>query len=153
MKATKTFKGNGFETKYSHSVFERSQARGRTVLKPVTLLGVIAPWDKSFGGGLESIYKLVSYGGGEYFIVADSKWREILSRYCWEEVKVVGLLNVSNMTLIPQKVYPKGPSGSKEDVVDLVERKSGALVRRLIKNLNDLIVVPAAAGFVLEEVR
>lgn len=149
MKTITTFKARGFEEKKSHPVLERSQGYEENILKPVTLSGVVAPWNKSLGGGRTSDYKLVSDSGLEYFIVADSEWRDVLSRYCWEEVKVIGLLNVSNMTLIPQKVYPKGPTGEKENVIDLAAWKSKALVKKLIKNVNDLVVVPAAVWAVV----
>lgn len=149
MKAITTFKAKGFEEKQSPPVLERSQGYTENILKPVTLSGVISPWNKSLDGGRRSDYKLVSYSGLEYFIVADSEWRDVLSRYCWEEVKVIGLLNVSNMTLIPQKVYPKGPTGEKENVIDLAAWKSKSLVKKLIRNVNDLVVVPAAVWAVM----
>lgn len=149
MKSITTFKMKGIEEKQSHPVLERSKGYTENVLTPVTLSGVVAPWNKSLGGGRTSDYKLVSYSGLEYFIVADSEWRDVLSRYCWEEVKVIGLLNVSNMTLIPQKVYPKGPTGDKENVIDLAAWKSKQFVKKLVKNLNDLVVAPTAVWAVM----
>lgn len=144
MKTLTTFKKKGSEYKQSHPFSERPQRFTENALTPVTLSGVIAPWNRSLGQGRASDFKLVAYSGLEYFIVADPEWREVLCRYCWEEVKVIGLLNVSNMTLIPQKVYPKGPTGEKENVIDLAVWKSKELVKKLIKNVNDLVVVPAA---------
>ncbi|MBL7669708.1 MAG: hypothetical protein JNM39_04425 [Bdellovibrionaceae bacterium] len=144
MKPTTKFKVKGFEEKQSHPILDRSKGYTENILTPVTLSGVVASWNKSLGGGRTSDYKLVSYSDLEYFIVADSEWRDVLSHYFWEEVKVIGLLNISNMTLIPQKVYPKGPTGEKEYVIDLPAWKSKALVKKLIKNINDLVAVPAA---------
>ncbi len=131
----------------SHPVSEPSKGYAENILTPVTLSGVIAPWTKSLNGGRTSDYKLISYSGLEYFIVADNEWREILSKYCWEDVKVIGLLNTSNMTLIPQKVYPKGPTG--ENVINLASWKSKELVKKIVKNVNDLVVIPAAVWAVM----
>lgn len=141
--------GQDCEEKQSSPALERSKGYTKNVLRPVTLSGVLTPWNKSWGGGQTTDHKLISYSGIEYFIVADSEWREVLSRYCWEEVKVIGLLNVSNMTLIPQKVYPKGPTGQKEKVIDLAAWKNNSLIKKLIRNVNDLVVVPAAVWAVM----
>jgi hypothetical protein len=122
-----------------------SQGYSENILTPVTLSGVVVPWAKIMKHGKESDYKLVCASGVEYFFVTDSEWRKVLSFYCWDEVKVVGLLNISNMTLIPQKVFPKGPTGEREKVIDLVSWKSRDAVRKIIKNINDWAVVPAAA--------
>jgi len=62
-------------------------------------------------------------------------------------VKVIGLLNVSNMALIPQKVHPKGPE--IENVIDLVSWKSEELVKKLVKNVKDKTVISAAVLAVL----
>ncbi|HVK62227.1 MAG TPA: hypothetical protein VM432_11780 [Bdellovibrionales bacterium] len=118
-------------------------------LTPVTLAGVIAPWTEKMASGQTSDYKLVCLSGMEYFIVADSEWREVLARYCWDEVKVIGLLNLSDMTLIPQKVYPRGPTGEKENVIDLAAWKSRDLIKKAFKNINDLIFIPAAVYAVM----
>lgn len=130
-----------------HPVCNSSWGFSENILTPVNLSGVVAPWSKNLNGGATSDYKLVSYSGIEYFIVADREWREVLSAYCWQEVKVIGLLNVSNMTLIPQKVHPKDPEG--ENVIDLVSWKSEELVKKLVKNVKDNAVIPAAVLTVL----
>lgn len=130
-----------------HPVSNSSRGYTENILAPVALSGVVAPWSKNLSDGATSDYKLVSYSGLEYFIVADGEWREVLSTYCWQEVKVIGLLNVSNMTLIPQKIHPKGPEG--ENVIDLAAWKSKELVKKLVKNVNDTAVIPAAVLAVL----
>ncbi len=126
--------------------FKKVKHYSENILTPVSLSGVISPWVENLGVAHTSDYKLISYNGLEYFIVANPEWREILSTYCWEEVKVIGLLNISNMTLIPQKVYPKGPSGEKESVIEWASSKSDELVKKIIKNLNDIVVLPATAS-------
>ena len=131
----------------SHPVSEASKGHLENILTPVTLSGVVAPWTKNLSGGRTSDYKLIRNIGLEYFIVADDEWREVLSTYCWEEVRVVGLLNVSNMTLIPQKVYPKGPTG--ENVIDLASWRRKAIVNKMVQKINDLVVIPAAVLAVL----
>jgi hypothetical protein len=119
------------------------------VLTPVTLFGVIVPWNRSMGDGRTSDFKLACASGVEYFIVADAEWRSVLSHYCWEDVKIKGLLNASNMTLVPQKVFPKGPTGERENVIDLAAWKGRDLVRKLTKNVTDLVLVPAAVFAVM----
>ena len=118
-------------------------------LTPVTLAGVVAPWSEKMAGGRISDYKLVSFSGMEYFIVADSEWRDVLARYCWDEVNVIGLLNLSAMTLIPQKVYPRGPTGEKENVIELAAWKGKELIKKAVKNVNDLVFIPAAVYAVM----
>lgn len=130
-----------------HPLSNSLRGYSENILTPVSLSGVVAPWSKNLGDGATSDYKLVSYSGIEYFIVADGEWREVLPTYCWQEVKVIGLLNVSNMTLIPQKIHPKGPEG--ENVIDLVSWKSEELVKKLVKNVKDKAVIPAAVLAVL----
>lgn len=119
------------------------------VLMPVTLSGVIIPWNAELAGGGESDYKLACSSGNEYLIVADSQWKSVLASYCWEDVKIIGLLNSANMTLIPQKVYPKGPTGEKEKVIDILSWKSRESIAKVVKKINDFVVVPAAVWAVM----
>jgi hypothetical protein len=152
MEQITTFKLKGMNKRKSYPGLEPSKGYTEKILTPVTLSGVVTPWSQVLAGGRSVDYKLVTNGGLEYFIVADSEWRGVLSMYCWEEVKVIGLLNVSNMTLIPQKVYPKGPTGEKEKVIDLAEWKSEEFVRKvkkMVKTVSDLVLVPAAVMAVM----
>jgi hypothetical protein len=144
-----TFRKKGEERNQSHPLTKPSRGYSENILTPVTLSGVIVPWEKTMNGGRESDYKLICASGLEYFFVADSEWRSVLAWYSWDEVKVVGLLNVSNMTLIPQKVFPKGPTGEKENVIDLAMWKSREAIKKAIKNVNDLVTVPAAVWAVM----
>ena len=106
---------------------------------------MIVPWNEALVESRISDYKLVTLSGAEYFIVADQEWREVLAEYCWEDVKVKGLLNISNMSLIPQRVFPRGPTGERENVIDLASWKSQELLKRLTKNINELVFTPATA--------
>lgn len=130
------------EDSNSHPISNLSKGFSENTLTPVSLSGVVTPWNQVLSNGGTSDYKLVSYSGLEYFIIADKEWREVLTIFCWQEVKVIGLLNVSNMVLIPQKVYPKGPEA--ENVIDLATWKSTDFIKKLFKNANDKVVVPAA---------
>lgn len=113
-------------------------------LTPVILTGVVLPWDKPMNDGRTSDFKLVCSSGSEYFIVADSHWRQELSHYRWEEVKIKGLLNAAHMTLVPQRVFPKGPSGERKEAIDLATWRGRDLVKKLTKNVTELVLVPAA---------
>lgn len=128
-----------------------SKGYSENVLTPVTLSGVVVPWDKEVSATRNSEYKLVCTSGLEYFLVVNDEWRGVLSWYSWEEVKIVGLLNASNSTLIPQRVFPRGPKGEKENVIDIALWKSREAIKKITKNVNDLVLVPAAvlavAGF------
>ncbi|MGZ3691070.1 MAG: hypothetical protein ACXVAX_06190 [Pseudobdellovibrio sp.] len=130
----------------SHPLSQLSKGYSENNLTAVTLSGVVTPWRQKLISGAISDYKLVSHSGLEYFIVADSEWREVLSTFCWQEVNVIGLLNVSNMTLIPQKVFPKGPES--ENVIDLAAWKSKEFIQKLIKNVKNKKVIPAAVSAV-----
>ena len=134
-------------SKHSHSISESSRGYSENILTPVSLTGVVAPWSESLSSSRNSDYKLISSSGLEYFIVADKEWREVLSSYCWEEVRVIGLLNISNMTLIPQKLFPKGPTG--ENVVDIAAWRNKDFVKKMLKGINDLVVLPVAGAALL----
>ncbi len=131
----------------SYPVSQPSKGYSENILTPVTLTGVVAPWKETLSSGRTSDFKLICHSGLEYFIIADDEWRKVLSTYCWEEVRVVGLLNVSNMTLIPQKVYPKGPTG--ENVIDLASWRRKEIVSKMVQKINDFVVVPAAVFAVM----
>ena len=117
----------------------------------VALSGIVVPRKNEPGTIRNFDYNLVSASGLEYFLVANREWRNVLSAYSWEEVKIVGLLNTANRTLIPQKVFPKGPKGERENVIDLALWKSREAMKKIAINVNDLVLVPAAvlavAGF------
>ncbi len=134
----------GSKKKQSRSVIASPGRYSDNKLTPVTLSGVIAPWSEKMTSGQTSDYKLVCLSGAEYFFVADAEWRNVLARYCWDEVKVIGLLNLSDMTLIPQKVYPRGPTGEKENVIDLATWKNLDAVKKAVERINDLVLIPAA---------
>lgn len=112
------------------------------ILTYVRISGVLVPWEKAFRRFKESDYKLIAASGLEYFIISDSEWEKTLPLYSWEEVEVVGLLNVSNMTLIPQKISPKGPTGEKESVIDIAIWKSREMFKKII---NNIVPTPAIA--------
>ena len=113
-------------------------------LSPVTLSGVVMPWEKTLGDGSQFHFKLTCHSGAEYLIVESPEVRDELSRYCWMEVKIVGLLNNSSGTIIPQKVFPKGPDGESSNVIDLSLWKSQHLKRELLNRVNELVFVPTA---------
>lgn len=124
---------NEQKTNELHPLAKRTKAYTENIFTPVTLSGVVVPWIQELSDGRESAYKLVCSSGAEYYIVADSEWRSVLSCYSWDEVKVKGLLNIANMTLIPQKVFPKGPTGERDCAVDLANWKQSQLAKKIIK--------------------
>lgn len=145
MKQTITLKDmKGKKEKLSHPLSRPVKGYVENILTPVKLSGVVVPWLKALSGGRESEFKLVCSSGLEYFFVADAEWKEILAQYCWNDVKVVGLLNVTNMTLIPQKVFPKGPRGEMENVINLNAWKGRNLFKKLVDKINDHVVIPVA---------
>ncbi len=48
------------------------------------------------------------------------------------------------MTLIPQKVFPKGPTGELENVVRLPSWRNKDLLGKFCLTVSDLVLVPAA---------
>jgi hypothetical protein len=152
MKSHLTFKKmKGDKVKPNHPLEKPSREYAENVLTPVTLTGVVVPWDKDVSPNPNSEYKLVCTSGPEYFLVTNDEWRSVLSWYSWEEVKIAGLLNTANLTVIPQRVFPKGPKGEKDNVIDLALWKSREAIKKIAKNVNELVLVPAAvlavAGF------
>lgn len=145
MKQTLTFEDRKvMNENRSHPLAQTAKGYVENVLTPVKLSGVVVPWIKTLSGGRESEFKLVCSSGLEYFFIADSQWKDILTQYCWNDVKVVGLLNIRNMTLIPQKVFPKGPHGEMENVIDLATWKGRKLFKKVIDIINDQVVIPVA---------
>jgi hypothetical protein len=131
MKQTITIKNReGRKIIESRPLTKSSKGYSENILTPVNLTGVVIPWLTAPRGRRESEFKLVCSSGLEYFFVADPEWKDVLSQYRWEEVKVVGLLNIFNMTLIPQKVFPKGPRGDAENVIDLAAWRGRDLIKR-----------------------
>ena len=113
-------------------------------LAPVTVVGVILPSEIPSDDNEKMHFKLSCATGQEYQILESSKMRNLLSLYCWKEVKVVGLIDRAQMTLIPQKVIPKGPDGESSNLIDLSFWKNHNLKRKVITAVNDLVVIPAA---------
>lgn len=115
----------------------------------VTLTGTVVPWYEGTTRNAE--YKLECETGIRYLFVADEEWRKILSFYKWEEVKVTGLLNPANRTVIPHRVTPKNSDGQRESALDLAFWRSKEAISKLAQNINDLILLPIAvlalAGF------
>lgn len=52
-------------------------------------------------------------------------------------------------TLIPKKVFPKGPDGEPPNVTDLSLWKNQILKRKVLNKINELVVIPAAVLAVL----
>lgn len=129
----------------NHHLENPSRGYFGNVLTPITLSGVVVPWDKDASTTRKSEYKLVCTSGIEYFLLANEEWCSVLSWYSWEEVKIVGLLNTANLALIPQRVFPKGPKGEKENLLDLAIWKSREVIKKITKNINELGLVSAAA--------
>lgn len=109
----------------------------------ISQTGVLIPWTKRLGDSI-SEYKFVCKDGSEYFILADSDWREILAWYSLGEVKIIGLLNISNRSLILQKILPKNLYSDKERTRDLALRKGKELLKTIVKTAHDLVFIPAA---------
>ncbi|MGZ3745058.1 MAG: hypothetical protein ACXWRE_08855 [Pseudobdellovibrionaceae bacterium] len=139
----------GIGKTYFRPLAKASERGNENILTPVNLPGTVVPWSKALSNGRESDFKLMGPDGPEYFIVADAEWRGILSFYCWEEVQVIGFVNRTNRTLIPQKIFLKGQRGEVESILDLTLEKNRELRKKLIRNLNDLILIPAAVWAML----
>lgn len=131
------------KNKKSNYLARHAQGYVENVLRPATLSGVIVPWTEDIKDGRESDYKLVCKDGREYFFVTDSYWESVLSWYSWDDVTVKGLLNTDKMTLIPQKIFPKGPTAENDNVIDLVVSKTRGVIKKIGKNLNELVIIPA----------
>jgi hypothetical protein len=116
---------------------------GENQLVPINLSGVVIPWERRLDDGADSDYKLVCTSGLEYYFVSSENWSSVLSLYSWEEVRVIGLLNTSDLTLIPQMVFPKGPTGEREKVIDLAKWRRRLNFSAITKKLNDIVLKPS----------
>lgn len=127
----------------SNSLTKLDRSCSMKVLTPVTLSGVIVPWSEKITDSRELEYKLVCEAGQEYFFIANPYWKSVLSWHSWDEVKVKGLLNSANMTIVPQKIYPKGPTVENENVIDLAASRAKKVFKKIGRNINDLVIIPA----------
>jgi hypothetical protein len=118
---------------------KRLQDGSQYSLMPVTLQGVVL----RKGDGTVERYGLACASGIEYSVIADDEWRGLLSQYAWEEVKLEGLLYHGDRTVIPQRVFPKGPSGGRRGVTELVVRKARDVLDKAAK-YSDVLFLPAA---------
>lgn len=119
------------------------------VLTPITISGVVVPWEKTINDKTSIEYKLACANGTDYMILSRSEVENILPLYSWKNVKIVGLLNESKMILIPQKIFPKGSDGEPSNVIDLSRWKIPGLRKKLMNKLNDFVIIPAAVLAVL----
>ncbi|PWU13173.1 MAG: hypothetical protein C5B49_15050 [Bdellovibrio sp.] len=113
-------------------------------LMPVSVVGVLIPKMATLKGQ-HIEFKLVTLRGVEYSILADSEWERVLENYRWEEVRIRGLLNSSTMTIVPQWVVPRGPTGETQRVSDEPYWKECNLIGRIKKTVADLVLVSACA--------
>ncbi len=120
-----------------------SRNHTENVLTPVRLTGVLVPKINGISGGPDAEFKLVCPGGFEYQLCASTGWKEVLAQYSLEEVKVIGLLNITNKILVPQKIFPKGSQGELEKVIDLAEWNERNFVKKLVADLGHIEVAPA----------
>lgn len=118
-------------------------------LTPITISGVVVPWEKTANNRTYFEYKLACDNGAEYLILSNTEVGDLLPLYCWRQVRVIGLLNESSQILIPQKVFPKGPGGEPSNVIDLSRWKDQNIKRKVINKINEFVVIPAAVLAVL----
>jgi hypothetical protein len=135
-------KGDSKEVAFPRPELARGFSENQII--PIKLSGVLMPWERKLDAGAGSDFKLVCSSGLEYYFVVDQVWSNVLRWYSWEDIKVIGLLNTSSHTLIPQKVYPKRPTGEREKAFDLAKWKSRVNINQFAENLNHLFLIPAA---------
>ncbi len=109
----------------------------------ISQTGVLIPWTKRLGDSI-SEYKFVCKDGFEYFILADSDWREALAWYSLDEVKIIGLLDISKKALIPQKILPKNLFRDHESLQETLRRKGKEIFKKLVHSAHELVFIPAA---------
>lgn len=114
-------------------------------LTPVSVVGVLVPAKGTVYDDCRPDFKLVKPNGVEYSILADSEWERVLEIFRWEEVRVRGLLNPINMTIVPQWVVPHGPTGEPQRVSDEPLLKDRDWVMKIKKTVADLVLAPAYA--------
>lgn len=122
---------------------EKSAGNEEIRLSSVKLSGFVVPSMQKLNDGTESFYKLVCSDWIEYYFVPDRKGSEVLKRYKWKEVNVIGLLRSNEPVIIPQKIFPKGPTEEFKNFIDFSDWKRRVGLERIVKGIRDLI--PAAA--------
>ena len=133
-----------------NSEFNSSESRYiENIFISISLTGKIIPWKKILRGGRKSEFKLVCSNSLDYFFEENSEWHDTLQKYCHQEVCVIGLLNLSDRIIVPQRIFPKGALEDNENVIDLALWRSRKIAKKLMKNVNDLILIPAAVCAVM----
>ena len=85
-------------------------------------------------------------------LISKSNWTEnkrtrpesTLASVTLSGVVVQGLLNFSAKTLIPQKIFPKGPTEAKDNMFQRFVKKGRAVAKKIKSNADLFIFIPAA---------
>ena len=137
-------KANRKEENKSLELNDQKTDYAENILVPVTLSGIVVPCSRAMDYEEAYEYKLACANGAEYLIEADAKWGEVLSTYVWQEVKVKGLLNLDKMTVVLQRVFPRGPSGDRGNIAAFAGQRGRELIKKVSGDFQDLVFILAA---------
>jgi hypothetical protein len=118
----------------------------QNALVPITVAGVVVPSKELGTNGWQRRFRLICANGVQYAIEASPEWRNVLSRYEWEEVKVVGLLNKAIMAIILQKLFPVGPDGSGLSMAKFAVKGVCRLAKDVFRKPEGLVAAKLALG-------
>jgi hypothetical protein len=118
------------------------------VLTSASLLGTIEQYIKILHDGPPE-FKLVCPDGNEYLIIPTSSLKESLQQYSGKKVKVFGMLNRSNNTLLLQKIFIKDLNEDQNNMIDLQVYKRRQLLKKIARTVNELVIIPIAVLAVL----
>lgn len=110
--------------KFEHPLKRHSALPEKDVFyTPIAVRGVLVPWDEEVDVNESSDFKVITSSGTEYFLLTNHDWKLVCNEFSWRNVRLKGLLNIKNMTVVPEEITTDDPEGSKAKVIPIKKVK------------------------------
>ena len=110
--------------KFEHPLQKHSALPEQDVFRtPIAVRGVLVPWDEEVDVNENSDFKVIASSGTEYFLLTSHDWKLVCNEFSWRNVRLKGLLNIKNMTVVPEEITTDDPEGSTAKVIPIKKMK------------------------------
>lgn len=110
--------------KFEHPLKKQSALPEKDVFcTPIAVRGVLVPWDEKVDVNESSDFKVITSSGTEYFLLTNHDWKLVCNELSWRNVRLIGLLNIKNMTVVPEEITTDDPEGNKAKIIPLKKIK------------------------------
>lgn len=111
-------------SKFEHPLKKHSALPEKDVFcTPIAVRGILVPWDEEVDVNESIDFKVITSSGTEYFLLTNHDWKLVCSEFSWRNVRLRGLLNIKNMTVVPEEITTDDPEGSKAKVIPIKKVK------------------------------